>query len=253
MHATPDTSAVRSGGRRRPGGGGRAVGPPRDGAGTDYHLDHRLGRGPLVRPGDRRELQESQPPEGQGRDVPARARARASGQDQGPAGRWPCRHQPRHDRPGCRLHHAGGQPAGPALPPVRQDVSQRGADRRGARVPGRRQGVPHAVRGLERRPGVHLQPGQGQDAAEDGRRVQGLDQGQPRQVHVRSPRELGAGPLGPLGTAVHPRRREPERPDGRLGEELGVPQGDRRAHRVLPDRNSPRVPAGSSPASWSGT
>ena len=70
--------------------------------------------------------------------------------------------------------------------------------------------------------------------AEDAGRAARVGEGEPEEVHLRAARELRPGPDIAHGSAVHPRRRGPARPRQGLGQDVGVPQAARQAHRPLP-------------------
>ncbi len=59
----------------------------------------------------------------------------------------------------------------------------------------------------------------------------------PEAVPLRAAGQFRPRPHLPAGPALHPRRQGPDGPEGRLGQDLGVPGRTGQEHRVLPDRH----------------
>ncbi len=163
-------------------------------------------------------------------------------QDQGAAGRRPRRHR----RRAHRHRRAVGRRRPEALDPdrlrlcrqaaeARRHLSARRGEDAGARLePGRL----HRV--LPGRPGDGIHAGQGEAGADDGRRAARLGQGQSEPLHVCAAGQLRPRPHLHDGPALHPRRQGSARSEERLGQDLGLSQGARPVHRVLPGRHRRR-------------
>ena len=161
---------------------------------------------------------------------------RAARQDQGAAGGGPRRHRPRADRHRrARGRHRAG-PVGRAAAGPRRRAAEAGlhlsAARRPDADPG--QGSGRGRHLLPLGPAARVRARARQAGARQHRRAAGLGEGQPQPLHVRPPGQLRPGPHLHHGPALHPGRQGPEGPDGRLGEDLGLPRGAGPRDRVLP-------------------
>ena len=86
-------------------------------------------------------------------------------------------------------------------------------------------------------PLLEYMPDRVKTAADHGRGAARLGEGQPEPLHLRAPGQFRPRPHLPDGPALHPRRQGPEGSGQGLGQDLGLSQGARRVHRVLPDRH----------------
>ena len=86
-------------------------------------------------------------------------------------------------------------------------------------------------------PAARIQPRQGQAAADDAAGAARVVQGESEPVRLRAACQFGSGLHVPDGAAVRARRQEPARSGQRLGQDVGVPEGARHVHRVLPVRH----------------
>ena len=92
--------------------------------------------------------------------------------------------------------------------------------------------------GEQRRPGLHLQSEEGAEPAEDRAGTARLGEGQSGQVLLCAAVQQRPGHVGHRRPALHPRRQGSQGSGERLGQDLGLPQGARPVHRILPDRHA---------------
>ncbi len=168
------------------------------------------------------------------------AGAGAAGQDQGAAGRRPRRHRPRADRHrravGRHRPEALGRAARRTMP-----AACRSSTTSICRPPPRCRRSPRARASWSptTRPArcSNTCRSEVKKAPTTAEELLAWAQGQPEPLHVRAPGQFRPRPHLHDGPALHPRRQGPEGSGEGLGQDLGLSQGARPEHRILPDRH----------------